>query len=333
MTAVMREPVALPIRQRPRPPLSGAARSAVSVRGSVPDSAPALGPVIPGAAGVGLRDLIDPPRSPARVIAAFPSALYLEMRAAAGPRVLAVVTSDAVRLPNAVVIAAGSRERPLRAIREGDEAWVGEGHVEVGALRIRVRRWWDPSPALGDLTLARLADGVAELEAACAGSRFGLPGHPDPQLLAARCAAGDLAGSVEAAERIVGLGPGLTPTGDDVLAGLLVALRTVGAAVADGRTALWLADWLGAAVTADAETRTTTLAATLLHCADAGQAGAEAAAVLRGVAGHDPVGPAARRLLAAGHTSGADIAFGLLAGCRAVLSLSHAALAERGAPL
>ncbi|HEX2313971.1 MAG TPA: DUF2877 domain-containing protein, partial [Thermomonospora sp.] len=231
MTAVMREPVALPTRQRPRPPLTGAARTAAPVPGATRTA----GPVIPGAAGVGLRDLIDPPRSPARVIAAFPSAVYLETRETAGPRVLAVVTSDAVRLPNAVVVGAGSRDRPFRAVREGDEAWAGDGHVEVGSLRIRVRRWWDPSPALGELSLARLAEGVAELEDACAGSRFGLAGHPDPQVLAARCAAGDLAGAVEAAERIVGLGPGLTPTGDDVLAGLLVALRTVGEAVPDGR--------------------------------------------------------------------------------------------------
>jgi hypothetical protein len=138
-------------------------------------------------------------------------------------------------------------------------------------------------------------------------------------------------GDVEADERIVGLGPGLTPSGDDVLAGLLVALRALGASVQHGDTALWLADWLGAAVTADADTRTTTLAATLLHCAAEGQASAEATAVLRGVAGLDPLGPAVRRLLAAGHTSGADLAFGLLAGCRATLDLSLTTLKDHRA--
>ncbi|WP_235017549.1 oxamate carbamoyltransferase subunit AllH family protein [Thermomonospora echinospora] len=273
-----------------------------------------------------LRDLLDPPRTPGRVIAAFPAALYLEMRTAAEPRVLAVVCSDAVRLPNSVVIAAGSRDRPLRSIHEGEEAWAGDGLVEVGALRVRVRRWWDPSPTLGPVALARLTHGVRELEAALADARFGLAGHPDPHLLAGRCADGDLAGAVEAAERIVGLGPGLTPSGDDVLAALLVALRALGGSVQHGRTALWLADWLGAAVTADAETRTTTLAATLLHCAADGQASAEVIAVLRGIAGLEPLAPALRRLLAAGHTSGADLAFGLLAGCRAVLTLSLTAL-------
>src|SRR5690606_28410956 len=141
--------------------------------------------------------------------------------------------------------------------------------------------------------------------------------HPDPAELAEACAAGDLAGAVEAAERIVGLGPGLTPSGDDILCGLLVSLRLVGDAVRHGRRAVWLADWLGAAVTADAGTRTTALAATLLHCAAAGGAGAEVAAVLRGVAGHEPPALPVRRLLAVGHTSGADLAQGVLAGCRA----------------
>ena len=322
MTAVMREPVALPTRQRSRPPLAGSARSAASV---LPGAARSAGPTVPGAAGTGLRRVLEAPRVPARVIAAFPSAVYLETRAAEEPRVLAVVTSDAVRLPNAVVIAAGSRDRPLEGVGEGAEAWVGDGHVEAGPLRVRVRRWWDPSPALGPLSLARLDHGVRELEEAVAGSRFGLAGHPDPPLLAARCAAGDLAGAVEIAERIVGLGPGLTPSGDDVLAGLLVALRALSASVRQGGAAAWLADWLGAAVTADADTRTTALAASLLHCAAAGQASAEVAAALRAVAGHEQMAPAVRRLLAVGHTSGADLAFGLLAGCRAALSLALAA--------
>ncbi|TDD76546.1 DUF2877 domain-containing protein [Actinomadura rubrisoli] len=282
-------------------------------------------PPTAGAASLALRPLLDPPRRPARVIAAFPSALYLEMRGEREPRVLAVVTSDATRLPNAMVIVAARREQPFRLIREGGEAWVGDGRVEAGPLCVRVRRWWDPSPALGALRPAALTRGVHALETALGAAGMtggGLAGHPDPALLAESCAAGDLAGAVEAAERIVGLGPGLTPSGDDILSGLLVSLRLVGGAVRPGESAVWLADWLGAAVTADAGTRTTALAATLLHCAASGGAGAEVAAVLSGVAGHEPVAPAVRRLLAVGHTSGADLAWGVLAGCRAALALT-----------
>jgi hypothetical protein len=159
---------------------------------------------------------------------------------------------------------------------------------------------------------------------------WGLSGHATPKKLAAACLAGDLPHAVDAAERIVGLGPGLTPSGDDALAGLLLALRLLGGAVPGGGRAVWLADWLGAAVTAHACDRTTSLAATLLHCAARGQASVEAAAVLRGIAGQDPLVPAARRLLATGHTSGADLAWGLLLGCRAALALSAAHPPVRG---
>jgi hypothetical protein len=289
---------------------------------------------VAGAASLALRHLLDGPRRPARLIAVFPSAVYLEVRVPAEPRVLAVVSADAVRLPNATVVAASSRLQPFGGIHDGDDAIIGDGLIDIVApngvprLRVRARRWWDPSPVLGPISAARLAHGAVTLESAMlAGEdmgRFGLIGHPGPELLAAGCAAGDLAHAVDAAERIVGLGPGLTPSGDDVLAGLLLALRLLGGAVPGGGTAVWLADWLGAAVTAHADTRTTSLAASLLHCAAHGEAAAEVAAVLRGIAGQEPLRPAARRLLNAGHTSGADLTWGLLAGCRAALSLCQA---------
>jgi hypothetical protein len=87
---------------------------------------------------------------------------------------------------------------------------------------------------------------------------------------------------------------------------------------------VWLADWLGAAVTSDAAVRTTSLGATLLHCAAHGQAAAEVSAVLRGLAGQEPLGPAIRTLLATGQATGADLAWGLVAGCRAALALTLA---------
>lgn len=296
---------------------------------------PALTPT-PGAASLGIRSLLDGSRLPARVIAVFPSAAYLEVRGTTEPRVLAIVASDAVRLPNAIVVAAASRQSPFSTIREGDEGIIGEGTVDITApalggsraatqwrLKTRVRRWWDPAPVLGPLSVARLTHGAAALETVTADAPFGLAGHEALAVLAESCATANLAHAVDAAEQIVGLGPGLTPSGDDILAGLLLSLRLLGGSVSRGGTAVWLADWLGAAVTTDASTRTTTLAATLLHCAAHGQAAAEVAAVLRGVAGQEPLYPAIRRLLNVGHTSGADLAWGLLAGCRSALRLAE----------
>ena len=128
--------------------------------------------------------------------------------------------------------------------------------------------------------------------------------------------AGDLAGAVEQAERMVGLGAGIVPAGDSALCGLLLALRLLGGAIPGGTRAVWLADWLSAAVTNYASERTTPLAASLLHCAARGQAPAEVAAVLHGVAGEDPVEPAARRLLTAKPAAAAgtpDLAWGIVA--------------------
>ncbi|HUK69152.1 MAG TPA: DUF2877 domain-containing protein [Streptosporangiaceae bacterium] len=294
-----------------------------------------------GAASLGVRNLIDGPRRPARVIAAFPVAVYLELSIPGPePRVLALVTPTAVRLPNAVVVTADQAAEPgpagrLRRGAAAEQAFlvaetadggasVGDGIVQAGRIRVPVRRWWDPSPVLGPLSRGRLEQGCGLLEGACATSprRPGLDGHPAPAALAAHCGAGDLAGAVEVAENLVGLGPGLTPSGDDVLAGLLLALRLLGGAIRGGTRAVWLADWLGAAITSDASDRTTSVSATLLHCAARGQAAAEVAAVLRAFAGQEPAVRAATRLLAAGHTSGADLAWGLAAGCRAALALS-----------
>jgi len=291
-------------------------------------------------ASLAIRPLLDGQRRRARVLAALPTGIYLEFRAPVSePRVVALATSAAVCLPNAVVVklpaprAADSGPGPLAAGTAADDtwaqdawatdAWVGDGCIEAGNLEVWIRRWWDPSPVLGPLSRVRLDQGAAVLQRACAtaGKRPGLDGHDAPVRLADCCGAGDLAGAVAAAEHLVGLGPGLTPSGDNVIIGLLLALRLLGGAISGGTRPVWLADWLGAAVTCYAAERTTPLAATLLHCAARGQAAAEVSAVLRGFAGQEPVEPAARRLLASGH-AGADLTYGLVAGCRAALALS-----------
>ncbi|WP_169949490.1 DUF2877 domain-containing protein [Microbispora sp. H11081] len=287
-------------------------------RAAAPAARPPADPAyVGGAASVAVRPALEAPRRPARVLAAFPLALYLEIRSETEPYVVAVVTGEATRLPNSVVLAG-----PVEGVSAGDDAWVGDGSVEVGGLSIRVRRWWDPAPPLASADPVRLKAASGLLGRARAGSprRPGLDPDGAPALLERGCLAGSLLESITAAERLIGLGPGLTPSGDDMLAGLLVALRRLGAA-ADVPRAVWLADWLAAAVTYDARSRTTPVSATLLHCAARGEASPEVTAVLRGVAGHQPLEPAVRRLLRLGHTSGADLAWGVQIGLSAVLAL------------
>jgi hypothetical protein len=285
----------------------------------------AVGPrplVVAGAASLAVRQPLTGPRRQAQVIAARPGAVYLELPPpTAEPRVLALTAAGTSRLPNAVAVSAGLD----RFVPESHESWVGRGVVLAGQLTVRVLRWWDPSPVLGPLSRARLEQGAAALHRACvaADRGSGLAGHDAPAALAACCADGDLAGAVEAAERMVGLGPGLAPSGDNMVSGLLLALRLLGGAVPGGTRAVWLADWLGAAVTSDASRRTTSLGATLLYCAAHGQATEEVSAVLRGLAGQEPLAAVARTLLAStAPAAGADLAWGLVAGCRAGLVLA-----------
>jgi hypothetical protein len=284
--------------------------------GADPGAEPA---VTAGVASLAVRDLLRGIRRHGKVLAALPHAIYLEFAdTVPEPRVIAVSPPDAIRLPNAIIT--GPWDAPPLA--GNAECWAGGSRVLACGLDVRIVRWWDPSPVFGPLSRARLDHGsgvLARLYAA-AEHASGLAGQDGPGQLAACCASGDLAGAVEAAEHLVGLGPGLVPSGDSVVSGVLLALRLLGGAISGGTRAVWLANWLSAAVTCDATQRTTTLAASLLHCAAKGQAAAEVSAVLLGMAGQEPLEPAASRLLTA--PPGVDLAWGLVAGCRAALLLS-----------
>jgi hypothetical protein len=276
-----------------------------------------------GVASLALRDLIRGPRRAGKILAVLPHATYLEFPGTAPePRVIVLSPPDAIRLPNAVVTA-----YPQDGLEPGSHVEAGEGQVAARGLEVRITRWWDPAPVLGPLSRARLDHGAVVLSRHCHAAEHacGLAGHDGPAELAACCASGDLAGAVEAAELLTGLGPGLVPSGDGIVCGILLALRLLGGAISGGTRAVWLADWLGAAATCYAGERTTPLAAALLHCAASGQAAAEVAAVLSGMAGQEPLERAAKRLLT--DTAGADLAWGLVAGCRAALTLSVSLIA------
>ena len=278
--------------------------------------------VTAGVASLAVRDLLRGIRRNGRVLAALPQAIYLEFAdPVPEPRVITVSTPDAIRLPNAIIAGPWETRAGIPAAGSA-ECWAGGSRVLAAGLDIRIVRWWDPSPVFGPLSRARLDHGSGVLARLYAAAEHapGLAGQDGPGQLAACCASGDLAGAVEAAEHLVGLGPGLVPSGDSVVSGVLLALRLLGGAISGGTRAVWLANWLSAAVTSDAAQRTTTLAASLLHCAAKGQAAAEVSAVLLGMAGQEPLEPAASRLLAS--VQGVDLAWGLVAGCRAALLLS-----------
>jgi hypothetical protein len=285
--------------------------------------------VLPAAASVlAPAELSGPPR-PARVLAAFPTALYLGL--GRHDAVLPVLASDALLLPTGLRLAApGTQVRWGVAV--GDTVEVGGGRVRLPGLEVRAVRHCRPArvpsipgptplrvpavlDAVGDRTLIRQATEVTSL--ALAGTPLG-----------------------PAVRALVGAGSGLTPSGDDALCGVLLTLRRHGRLEALAR--------LAAAVTAR-DGATTSLSASLLRAAAQGYAVPQAvrlvtatatatgvAATATGVTAtatdatatdptapsgpdHDALAAALPDVLAVGHTSGADLVAGV-AGALAALA-------------
>lgn len=112
------------------------------------------------------------------------------------------------------------------------------------------------------------------------------------------------------AATLIGLGPGLTPSGDDYLGGMLVALRSYGRGEAADRLWNWLAPRLAASTSA--------LSAAHIAAAAAGQAHEALHDVLQTMCAVEqgPLVTGLARLNAVGHCSGWDALAGALAVAR-----------------
>ncbi len=243
---------------------------------------------VPVAAPTTLTGLLSGPARTATVRGVFPTAVYLDT----SEEVVALVSSDALRLPCALLLGTPSSHRPFAAVRWGDVATLGAGEVVVGDLRFLVRRWWRP-------TLAQSLPPGPQL-AARADALEGLLPLPPADLPADRQDWRPAA--------LVGLGPGLTPAGDDVLAAMLLTLSAV-----PGSTGA--VDAL-ARETAPLLAGTTALSATLLRHATAGRGIPEVTSLVDALAGCGDLACSTARLLAVGHSSGAALAHGVLAAAR-----------------
>jgi hypothetical protein len=110
-------------------------------------------------------------------------------------------------------------------------------------------------------------------------------------------------------EWFLGRGPGLTPAGDDLVAGLLLALHRWGNVLCPG---LDPAELSGALLPL-AYHKTSTLAANLIECAIVGQADERLVTALDGLmTGHPNPGECADLLLDYGSSSGCDAFLGML---------------------
>lgn len=267
--------------------------------------------VVGGAASAALAGTLAGPARPVTVAGAFDGGAYLLLP---HNRVLALLTTAAARLPNSVVTATNGW-----TCREGDRAWVGQHSVRLPGLEVRVVRWWPPRQVRRAPTLDSAKTGLAALVRGLA--RHGRwPAPPTVRRatagLARATTAADLRRIRAAAAGLVGLGPGLTPAGDDVLTGLLLGLRALDRASA---TATDLAQAATAGARAAGE-RTTALAATLVDHAARGEAADVAAEVVDSMVAGRALDDSLQALLNTGHTSGRDLAEGLLLAWQATLA-------------
>jgi hypothetical protein len=266
----------------------------------------------PAAASSALRSVLTGPPRPAEWLGVTRGALYL--RTSGPPGALALLCHDAVRLPCGLLLAATSAELPLTSLAPppapsaaapsagfivggGAVSWTGP----AGPVVVRAVREWAPArPPRGQVA----ASALAAVRSGLGGADPGV----DARLLADLAgAAGDHDASVAAAARLLGSGPGLTPSGDDVLAGFLAGAAAFGLDAAALRHA----------ITALAPARTTALSAALLWHAARGECIGELASVAAAVTGQGWRGPgqpglALGRLLSVGHSSGAALALGLV---------------------
>jgi Protein of unknown function (DUF2877) len=155
-------------------------------------------------------------------------------------------------------------------------------------------REWEPGTGPVRLDLAAVSTsspGGGLSRVAIALARDETPPQDDPLLRqAVPCIESLRRRDLEAAAPLLGLGPGLTPSGDDFIGGFLIVSR-------DRRVAEW--------ALALAPERTNRISAAHLAAAAAG----EAAAVFHDALGGGPLAP----LLALGHSSGWDMLTGAIA--------------------
>lgn len=265
------------------------------------------------AASSWLRPVLVGPDRPVRIVAAGPRAAYADL---GDGTAVAIEAAGGAGLPNAVRVAVLPR-------LDGQAGMIGAGMLQVGPWRARVGRWWDARARVPRhdrppaATLRRNRGALPDPDRRTHIARYGLTGPV--AALRAVAVTRDTGALGAVLDGLIGRGPGSTPAGDDVVAGLLATLVTLGPP--DGPVAVFaerLADG-----SEHRSGRTTRLSATLLRCAADGAVAAAAGRVLSLLAapcGRPAWSSAVTALASLGHTSGRDLLAGIAVGVDALLA-------------
>src|SRR5215475_4223321 len=171
---------------------------------------------LPGAVSSAVAALVRGPTRPAEVLGVSAAAIYL---AAGADDVIAVLAHDAVQLPCGILLPTTSAELPLTSIAPtpGAEVQIGGGASAwpsaAGPVVITIVREWPVVRVGRGRPLAAELKRVRTLGNATV-SVFGRSSDGKPTQWT----------------DYLGKGPGLTPAGDDLLAGLLLGREAFGAA-------------------------------------------------------------------------------------------------------
>lgn len=244
-----------------------------------------------------------------------------------------LVTDELDDGPNSLVVA--TEDFLAVGICQGDSVRAGGGSLAIaGKAVVNVAGaaiWRTPMPAsycVGDLLRRRLAEAEAAIW------RSGTPGgfiegmantevarfttrmlHEAADGLALALGRGDIEAALGHASRLIGLGPGLTPSGDDFLVGLLAARALCRRQddVGSDRFAL------GVARLAKAETNPISYAA--IAKAARGEVRERVARFIIALCSTTdaPLPPALAQVLAIGSSSGTEIAFGVIRGLASLI--------------
>ena len=244
-----------------------------------------------------------------------------------------LVTNDLDDGPNSLVVAAD--DFLAMGICQGDSVRAGGGSLAIaGKATVSVAgatTWRTPVPDRHCAT-GLLRRRLAEAEAAI--WRSGTPGgfiegmadteiarlttrmlHEGADGLALALGRGDTEAALAHAGRLLGLGPGLTPSGDDFLTGLLASRALCGRQEDVG------SDAFARGVARLAKTATNPIACAAIAKAARGEVRERVARLIiaLGSAAAEPVSPALTQVLAIGSSSGTEIAFGVIRGLASLI--------------
>ena len=229
-----------------------------------------------------------------QVVATFFRAAYLRV----GGEVVAVGSTDVPAGPLHL------RLLNLPGARPGAPVSIADGMMGIGTSLIDLARTprWAP-PAVDDAGVAAAARRAALL---VGGGRSWFAARSDLDDAIEEIATGRLD---HLARRISGLGPGLTPAGDDVLAGVMLVHALAGRPASERQAAIDVA-----------RTRTGPIPLAFLRWAARGRSIEPVHRLLVALTSADVATVAAsqRRVLAIGASSGADLVLGLRVGLQAV---------------